>query len=60
MRVGCFLYYCKPAVSNHAALPGQLHLTRLVHVPQLHVSSSAGWTIQWPPAEVWQKTLSKL
>ena len=31
------------ALCNHAAvaLPGQMHTTRLVHGPQLHVSSSA-------------------
>jgi len=31
----------KTGVCNHAALPGQMHITRLVHGPQLHVSSSA-------------------
>jgi len=30
------------AVGNRAALPGQMHITRLVHGSQLRVSSSAG------------------
>jgi len=29
-------------VCNYAALPGQMHITRLVYGPQLHLSSSAG------------------
>jgi len=32
---------------NHTALPGQIHITRLVHGSQLHVSSSAGLRF-WP------------
>jgi len=32
----------RPAVCNHAALPGQMHITRLVHELQLRVSSFAG------------------
>ena len=28
-------------VCNHATLPGQMHMTRLVHGPQLHMSNSA-------------------
>jgi len=38
-------------VCNHAALPGQMHMTRLVYGPELHVSSSAGRTIRWPPTK---------
>jgi len=30
------------ALCNHAALPGQMHVTKLVQGPQLHVSSSVG------------------
>jgi len=29
-------------VLNHAALPGQIHIARLVYGPQLNVSNSAG------------------
>jgi len=36
--------HLKAGVCNHAALPGQEHIIKLVHGPQLHVSSSAGLT----------------
>jgi len=29
-------------VRNHAPPPDQMHITRLVNAPQLHMSSSAG------------------
>jgi len=29
-------------VCNHAALLDQIHITRLIHGPQLHMSSSVG------------------
>jgi len=31
-----------PGVCNHAKVPGQMHITRLVQGPQLPMSSSAG------------------
>jgi len=45
---------CLQQVCNHAALPGHMHKTRLIYGPQLHMSSSVGWTIPWPPTEYWQ------
>ena len=47
-------HWCKAGVCNHATLPGQMHITRLVHGPQLHVSSSGRKTTRWPPTEDWQ------
>jgi len=44
---------------NHAALLGQMHITRLVHGLQ-QVSSSEGQTTHWPPTENWQYPLTHL
>jgi len=41
-------------VCIHATLSGRMHITKQVHWPQLHVSSSAGWTTRWPPMQDWQ------
>jgi len=38
-------------VCSHAALPGQIHITRLTHGPQPGVSRSVGETTRWPPTE---------
>jgi len=44
----------RPGVCNHAAQLGQMHITSLVHRPQLHLLSSAGLTTCMPPTEDWQ------
>jgi len=52
-----YLSSFKSGVCNHVALLGQIHITGLVHGPQLHVSSSAGETTRWPPTQDWQYPL---
>jgi len=40
--------WTKAGVCNHAALPGHMHIAKLVHGPELHVSRPVGKTTRWP------------